>query len=75
MSMRDWLWKAAGVVSVILLAAFMWVPTPYDAHPVLSIALLASSGVLIVATFIHALLEQRRKKANKDKAISSSSAL
>jgi len=75
MSMRDRLWKMAEVAWLILFAAWMWVPTPYDAHPMLTIALLASIGVLTVSTFIHALLEQRRKNANKDKAIQNSSAL
>jgi hypothetical protein len=81
MTMRDWLWKVAEVISGVLFVLFILGPTRieleffrdlYDANPVYCVVLLTTIGVFIAVTLVHGGKDRRRKKASKDKAASSS---
>ncbi|MGZ4870949.1 MAG: hypothetical protein ACXVK3_03525 [Candidatus Angelobacter sp.] len=82
--MGRWLWKIAEVLSAVVMGIFILVPSRmeneffsnlYAEKPVLCIELLAASGILIIPTFIHAIVEQRRKKARQKNAAPNSTTL
>jgi branched-subunit amino acid ABC-type transport system permease component len=78
--MQRWLWKIVEILAAAILLVFMLVPTYlekefvrdlYTEHPVLCVMLLVAGSAFVIATLVHWVVEeQRKKKSEKTKAMS-----
>jgi hypothetical protein len=70
--MSRWLWKICEVLTGVVLAAFVIVPSHYElefvkgfytGNPLLCVLWLVFGAALVIATIIHAIQERQKKKA------------